>query len=157
MMDKAEAFLLNGDTDRGSELLMQVSLFGEDFKIKAQSLLSQYSDGILLDEQLNEIAELDAGSTVDIPESNPLNIWSVLIVDPDTTVQHFLSRYLNSMGVNNIEVVADGTQAWEILQNEKLPSIIIMEWKIPGLDGPWLLQRMADKKLTQIPIIPPYS
>ncbi len=58
----------------------------------------------------------------------------VLIVDDEPVVRRLLESSLKSWGY---EVIAatDGEEAWAILQRDDAPSLAILDWTMPGLDG----------------------
>jgi diguanylate cyclase (GGDEF)-like protein len=46
---------------------------------------------------------------------------------------------------------ADGLEAWEILQQGNAPDLLILDWMMPGIDGPELCRRIRER---QDPIYP---
>jgi two-component system cell cycle response regulator len=59
----------------------------------------------------------------------------VLIAEDDRTIRLFLQHHLTK---NGFEVVAtsDGKQAWALLQVPGAPRLAILDWEMPGMDGP---------------------
>src|SRR5437870_6508470 len=57
-----------------------------------------------------------------------------LIAEDNATTRLLLESTLSDWGY---EVVAtrDGTEAWHELQREKAPDLILLDWKMPGMDG----------------------
>lgn len=58
----------------------------------------------------------------------------ILIAEDDYTSQIILTAILNNWGYDLI-VVGDGKQAWEILQKEDAPKLVILDWNMPEMDG----------------------
>ncbi|RRR71750.1 MAG: diguanylate cyclase [Candidatus Viridilinea halotolerans] len=64
----------------------------------------------------------------------------ILLADDDSVTQRLLSRTLQIAGFDPV-VVGDGLAAWERLQAEYFP-ILIVDWVMPGLDGPSLIRQV---------------
>ena len=58
----------------------------------------------------------------------------ILIADDDEVSLCKLEALLCKWGYEVI-AVADGTSAWEVLQQENAPRLTILDWMMPGLDG----------------------
>ncbi len=58
----------------------------------------------------------------------------VLIVEDDNVTRHRLEKLLAN---TDFEVVScqDGLDAWNLIQSENPPNILILDWIIPGMDG----------------------
>jgi sigma-B regulation protein RsbU (phosphoserine phosphatase) len=65
----------------------------------------------------------------------------VLIADDDRGSRTIVSAMLQKAGFE-VEAVADGQQAWDALQNPDRPALAIMDWMMPGLDGPEICRRL---------------
>src|SRR6266436_9629866 len=61
----------------------------------------------------------------------------ILIADDSTVSRHLLERTLTRWGYEVISC-ADGTEAWEQLQVESAPQLVILDWMMPGYSGPEL-------------------
>ncbi|MBF0443855.1 MAG: response regulator, partial [Oligoflexales bacterium] len=48
---------------------------------------------------------------------------------------------------------SDGKSAYEFLSSNEIPSLVVMEWKLPALNGPALLQRIRLQLKLDIPLI----
>lgn len=58
-----------------------------------------------------------------------------ILVAEDSQVSRFLLQAnLKSWGHEPV-ITTDGTAAWEVLQREDAPSLAILDWMMPGLDG----------------------
>lgn len=58
----------------------------------------------------------------------------VLVADDDPVYRHLLQELLEQWHLN-VVVAADGSAAWEIMQQEHPPALVILDWMMPGLDG----------------------
>jgi two-component system chemotaxis response regulator CheY len=64
----------------------------------------------------------------------------VLIAEDDALLRQMLRGALATAGYQ-IFAVADGLEAWEVLQREHV-RLLIVDWVMPGLDGPELIRRI---------------
>jgi len=46
----------------------------------------------------------------------------------------------------SVQVAADGAQAWAILQQPDAPSLVILDWMMPGMDGYEVCRRVREAK-----------
>ena len=58
----------------------------------------------------------------------------ILIADDDVTSRLVLTGVLRKYG-HDVEVTADGTEAWEAMQRPDAPPLAILDWMMPGLAG----------------------
>src|SRR5690606_28842822 len=73
--------------------------------------------------------------------------------DSDATVRHLLHETLLTMGAGKIISFQDGQEAWEWLDSNDEPSLIIQEWRLPKISGNVLVQRARNKGLSRVPIV----
>lgn len=59
----------------------------------------------------------------------------VLIAEDNVTSRTILQAVLHKWGYQ-VTAVADGVKAWEVLREESCPSIALLDWMMPGMDGP---------------------
>jgi two-component system cell cycle response regulator len=59
----------------------------------------------------------------------------VLIADDNSVSRLLLDRLLSKWGYEVIQA-HDGAKAWEILQAEDPPRLVILDWMMPGMSGP---------------------
>src|SRR5436190_23291683 len=64
-----------------------------------------------------------------------------LVADDDPVARTILTRALPGWAIEPI-VVADGAAAWEVVASGNAPSLAILDWEMPGLDGPELCRRI---------------
>lgn len=101
----------------------------------------------LFAEPLPNSADLSASSV------NILDLKTVCIIDSDDAVRAALKDILGKLGVSNVKDFADGQAAWEDISGNPEPSLIIMEWKIPKITGPILIQRIRHHNYQMVPVI----
>lgn len=58
----------------------------------------------------------------------------VLIAEDDVSYRRILESLLRKWG-HEIQVAEDGVEAWDALQCEGSPSMVILDWMMPGMDG----------------------
>ncbi|MBN2617453.1 MAG: response regulator [Spirochaetales bacterium] len=69
----------------------------------------------------------------------------ILVADDSNTSRTLIKTILNKLGFNVIEAV-DGQDAWEKLQQENPPKILLVDWSMPRMDGIELSQKIRDKE-----------
>ena len=67
----------------------------------------------------------------------------VLIADDDVVLRRSLRRQLELWSFDVVEC-ADGSQAWDALQQESAPPLAIVDWEMPVIDGPTLCQKLRN-------------
>jgi len=65
----------------------------------------------------------------------------ILAAEDNLIFQSMLRNMLTKWGYDVVSA-GDGTQAWEILQSEDAPRLAILDWMMPGLDGPEVCRRL---------------
>jgi sigma-B regulation protein RsbU (phosphoserine phosphatase) len=70
----------------------------------------------------------------------------ILVADDDVAIRTLLTRALESYGYR-VTATEDGNKAWEILEDgDDPPELAIIDWMMPGLDGPELCWRLKERK-----------
>lgn len=59
----------------------------------------------------------------------------VLVADDDRTTRRLLAALVRRRGHDCVEV-ADGTEAWDVLGGANEPVLALLDWVMPGLEGP---------------------
>jgi phosphoserine phosphatase RsbU/P len=72
----------------------------------------------------------------------------ILIADDDPVSRRLLQLTLVNWH-HEASVVNDGHEAWQMLQSETAPLLVILDWMMPGLDGLELCRRVR-----QMPTLP---
>lgn len=70
---------------------------------------------------------------------------SVLVAEDDVMFRKILEHWLAAWGYRVI-VAEDGAKAWEILQEEHPPELLILDWVMPEIDGTELCRRIRDRQ-----------
>jgi sigma-B regulation protein RsbU (phosphoserine phosphatase) len=65
----------------------------------------------------------------------------ILIADDDPVLRHALRAHLERWGYEVVEC-PDGASAWHALRESPVPPLAIMDWNMPGVDGPALCQEL---------------
>jgi DNA-binding response OmpR family regulator len=65
----------------------------------------------------------------------------VLIADDDRAATMLVARSLTAWGFD-VAVAHDGLSAWEQLLASPTPSLAVIDWEMPGLNGPELCRRV---------------
>ena len=58
----------------------------------------------------------------------------LLLAEDDAFARRFLSRCITNWGYEVI-LAEDGEQAWQLLQQEDAPRLVLLDWMMPGLEG----------------------
>jgi phosphoserine phosphatase RsbU/P len=69
---------------------------------------------------------------------------NVLIADDDATSRFMLQSLLTAWGYSVIPA-CDGNEAWKILCEPDAPQLVILDWMMPGLEGPEIVQRLRSR------------
>ena len=71
----------------------------------------------------------------------------VLIADHGDDSRLELESLLTAWGYE-VVAVADGTEAWKALEREDAPRLAILDWTMPGIDGPEICRRVRQARRT---------
>lgn len=78
---------------------------------------------------------------------------SILIIEDDEGVGPSLANLLRDEGYG-VDIAVSGTEAFERLRQNPLPSLILLDLMMPGMDGIEFRQRqLADDRLARIPVV----
>ena len=70
---------------------------------------------------------------------------TVLIAEDDPICRKVLQNRLANWGYRVI-ATENGVDAWEILQQDNAPHLLILDWMMPGIDGPELCRRVRERE-----------
>ena len=70
---------------------------------------------------------------------------SVLIAEDDSVGRMILQTWLKTWGFR-VVVAKNGIEAWDILQQEHSPELLILDWVMPGIDGLELCRRVRQRQ-----------
>jgi PAS domain S-box-containing protein len=80
----------------------------------------------------------------------------VLVVDDNAAAREILSTMARSFGLE-VDAVADGATALGVVTSadqKKLPyDLVLMDWKMPGMDGVAAVRQLRDERLSHIPTV----
>jgi len=138
LVSAAEAEFLNGNQVVGNSLLHQAELIDGELGPHCSRVRQKFP--------------MDTKAELTRPE-NVLGLKSVVVIDPDTDVLHATGEMLRAIGVKKIECFENGAKAFEWLKAAPEPDLILMEWRVPGLTGPALIQRIRQSISQQVPVI----
>ena len=65
----------------------------------------------------------------------------ILLVEDSRIDRHQIGRYLRQWNFDFV-AVANGNEAWELLQKPDAPGLILLDWMLPGMDGIELCHRI---------------
>jgi len=77
---------------------------------------------------------------------------NVLVAEDDNLNLRILQTFLEKWGWN-VVVARDGTEAWTLLQQEGAPSMAILDWMMPGMDGVQVcreVRRLPEQRYTYL-------
>ncbi len=67
----------------------------------------------------------------------------ILVADDERTGATMLAAYLRHRGLE-VVVAHDGIEAWQIIQQDDALGMAILDWEMPGIDGPELCRRIRE-------------
>ena len=78
--------------------------------------------------------------------ARPLN--RVLYVEDDEDIQRIVRMSLERIGKMNVQVVGDPLAAIDAIIAYK-PDLVLLDWMMPGMDGPTLYRKMRERPDTR--------
>jgi two-component system cell cycle response regulator len=84
---------------------------------------------------------------VTLPDSDSVTSQdgSVLIAEDDSVCRMILQTWLKTWRYR-VVVVKNGIEAWDVLQQEGSPELLILDWVMPGIDGLELCRRIRQRQ-----------
>ena len=67
----------------------------------------------------------------------------VLLAEDENVTRRLLEAQMTRFGFEVVSV-SDGLRAWELLQSPEAPSLVVLDWNMPGLDGPDVCRRIRE-------------
>jgi len=77
---------------------------------------------------------------------------SILIADDDAVSLRILQKALEKWG-HEVILASDGTKAWQALTTPEAPQIALLDWMMPGMDGPTICRRIRAVPLSPGPYL----
>lgn len=65
----------------------------------------------------------------------------VLLAEDEPATRRMMEAQMTRFGFEVVSV-ADGLKAWEVLQSPQAPPLVVLDWNMPGLDGPDICRRI---------------
>lgn len=65
----------------------------------------------------------------------------IVIAEDEVVERRILENHLREWG-HDVVVTKDGTEAWDVLRKEDAPRLALLNWDMPGLDGPEICRRV---------------
>jgi phosphoserine phosphatase RsbU/P len=69
----------------------------------------------------------------------------VLLADDEPVTRRILEAHLDRAGFE-VLTVSDGLSAWKALQEASSPPLVVLDWNMPGLDGPEICRKTRSLK-----------
>ncbi len=70
-----------------------------------------------------------------------MSALAVLVADDDPVSRTVVAAILRRGGYA-VRMASDGAEAWNVLQTTKPPPLAVIDWMMPGLDGPEICRRL---------------
>lgn len=77
----------------------------------------------------------------------------VLVVDDEPFMRKVVRTLLTGMGVRNVLEAQDGMAGLDAIRREQ-PNVVILDWSMPGLDGPAFVRMVRSPQTFPMPDIP---
>jgi CheY-like chemotaxis protein len=141
LINLAEAQHMNGASDSAKATLRQV----EFIDAGAKDLVKAKRAALFATE-----ASTEGEGT---PGGNVLGLNTVVLIDNDDASRAAVKAIFAELGVTEIQEFSDGEAAFEWINANPEPSLVIMEWRVPKLTGPLLIQRIRSKGYVNVPLV----
>ena len=95
--------------------------------------------------QLTDLGKADAMTTAPVSgsaEQGPVE--KILVAEDDPFHRRILEKFLPSWGYS-VQVVEDGNAALQALLADGAPRLALLDWMMPGLDGPAVCKRVREQ------------
>ncbi|HET7213963.1 MAG TPA: response regulator [Terriglobia bacterium] len=74
------------------------------------------------------------------PRGTTQEVLSVLVADDDPVSLRILQKAFENWG-HNVRLARNGTEAWQVLTSPEAPGLAVLDWMMPGMDGPTICRR----------------
>ncbi|MBL8914024.1 MAG: response regulator [Archangium sp.] len=78
-----------------------------------------------------------------VPATQIVSRTRVLLAEDEPVTRRLLEAQMTRFGYEVLPV-ADGLKAWDVLQTPDAPSLVVLDWNMPGLDGPEICQKIRE-------------
>ncbi len=76
------------------------------------------------------------------------DVMKVLIAEDDKFCATAIKFILETAG-HDVILVQNGNEAWQILQHESAPKLVILDWMMPGMSGIDVLRKLRGKETNE--------
>ena len=138
LLSLAKAQNAAGQQRAACSTLGQAKILGPELAVEADNVLASF------------------GAPAATPGATGENIFGIdrcIVIDSDDSVRTSLVETFKELGIPNVKDFADGESAWKEISSGTEPGLIVMEWKIPQLSGPQLIQRIRHHGFHTVPIV----
>jgi DNA-binding response OmpR family regulator len=153
--DKGNSLIKGEGTVSGKDLYLDKGkvITGEDFvdkgKVATGSLYVDKKSSVKTPKGLSESIKKRLKQL----KVEPAVPKSALVADADSTILNMMKGYLQQIGVGTIETHVNGKEAWQAAQTREF-DVIIMDWKLPGMNGLSLYNRIrTHERLATTPVL----
>ncbi|HZQ23113.1 MAG TPA: diguanylate cyclase [Terriglobales bacterium] len=91
-------------------------------------------------------------TTAESAKGSPVPATSILVADDDRMFRRVLEKWLLNWDYS-VTVVEDGEKAWAVMQDENPPTLLLLDWMMPGMDGIELCRSIRSRSLLRYPYI----
>jgi two-component system, chemotaxis family, chemotaxis protein CheY len=77
----------------------------------------------------------------------------VLLVDDEHYMRKVVRTMLMSIGVHNVSEAPDGPTGLDLIRTQA-PDVVILDWEMPGLDGPGFVRMVRSPETFPYPNVP---
>lgn len=118
---------------------------------RAQYLGSNISKGA---QQLKDLIQAETGTTgTEISFAESFGFKTAVLIDPDSSITRTIKEILEKIGFSQIEIFEEGESAWNWIEKNGEPHVVIQEWRLTKLTGSAVLQRCRQKGFYKVPFI----
>jgi CheY-like chemotaxis protein len=76
----------------------------------------------------------------------------LLVIDDDEDIRDVLRVLLEGDGYR-VTTAGDGLEAWQELKTNERPSLIILDWMMPRMDGEGFMNTLRSSPFADIPVV----
>ena len=127
--------------DEAKSILGQILVIDPEKQETVDKMRNDYLDGV------------EIGNSEGDEKYNFLGLEKVVIVEPDEAVSENMKEILGDVGVTDVSIFKDGEEAAAHVNENPDPGIVLMEWRVPSLPGPLLVQRLKSEGAETCPIV----
>jgi DNA-binding response OmpR family regulator len=136
----AEAHFAKGERREGEQLLAQARHLAPELTDQAEGLYRRvFGDSAVPLLALTTLADV-------------FHLHRALVVEPDAASHPALRTALGALGITDIAFETDGSRACAWLEANPEPGIVVHEWRVPGVSGIGIVQRIRQLGFHGVPI-----